>query len=83
MMNQGRDLATVPDQTQLWSPTAASEWRDEELDLTPYVGNTVIVRFVGVNGYGNSLFIDNVNIYDPTNVMPIATFDVSDPALLQ
>jgi len=46
---EGTDLATVTDKNQVWTPSAATDWRLEELDLDPYVGNTVIVRFVGVN----------------------------------
>ncbi len=29
--------------------------------MSEYANQTVTIQFVGVNGYGNSLFIDNVN----------------------
>jgi PKD repeat protein len=58
---QGTVLATVPDQTALFTPTAANQWRNDTIDLSAYAGNEAILKFVNITGYGNSLFIDNVN----------------------
>jgi PKD repeat protein len=55
-------LATAPDASGNWFPNAAAQWRTETVDLTPFVGQTIVVQFVNVNGYGNNMFIDNVNI---------------------
>lgn len=58
----GTVLATVPDQGNLWIPTDSSEWRRESISLTPYLGQVIQIRFVNENGFGNSLYIDNINI---------------------
>lgn len=57
----GVNLATVPDQNALFSPVAANQWRNDTIDLAGFVGSEVNVKFVNITGYGNSLFIDNVN----------------------
>ena len=55
-------LATAPATTAIFTPTAA-QWRTETVSLTPYVGQgNVIVAFRNLSGYGNRLFVDNVNI---------------------
>lgn len=55
-------LATVADQPGNWFPGAQGDWRNEQVDLTPFVGQQIVVRFVNVNGYGNNLFVDNINL---------------------
>ncbi len=43
-------------------PTAA-QWRTETINLAAYLGqSSLIIEFQNVNGYGNKLYIDNVNI---------------------
>jgi hypothetical protein len=55
-------LATAPASTGIFTPTAG-QWRNETIDLTPYVGqSSVLVSFKNLAGYGNRLFVDNVNI---------------------
>ncbi len=61
-LKSGTDLATVADQTASWFPGASGEWRSDTVDLSAWTGNKVIVRFVNINGYGNNIFVDNVNI---------------------
>ena len=56
----GLDLATVPDQGSWWEPTCG-DWDNLNISLVEYANETINVQFVNVNGYGNSLFIDNVN----------------------
>jgi PKD repeat protein len=68
-------LATAPAIAGLYTPTAG-EWRTETLDLSSYVGEAgLIVAFRNIAGYGNRLFIDNVNL---TGVLgatpPVASF---------
>jgi hypothetical protein len=58
----GTVLATVASGTSYFTPTA-SQWRTETVNLNSYVGNnSVLVAFENINGYGNALYIDNVNI---------------------
>lgn len=59
----GLDLSTVSGYvTSNWTPNSPSNWRTELIDLTNYLGEKVQFRFVNINGYGNSTFIDNINI---------------------
>ncbi|MES2557366.1 MAG: PKD domain-containing protein [Bacteroidota bacterium] len=55
-------LATAAATTSVFTPTAA-QWRTETVSLTPYVGQTnVVIAFRNLSGYGNRLFVDNINI---------------------
>ena len=56
----GLDLATAPDQGSWWEPEC-SDWENLNISLSEATAETVNIRFVNVNGYGNSLFIDNIN----------------------
>ncbi|MFN3394047.1 MAG: choice-of-anchor J domain-containing protein, partial [Candidatus Thermochlorobacter sp.] len=55
----GADLETVGPRTVPFTPTAA-EWRTEWVNLSAFAGRTVRIAFIGVNDYGNNLFIDNI-----------------------
>lgn len=58
----GSDLATAPDATTLFSPTA-TQWRTETIDLSAYDGAShVRVAFINLSGYGQRMFVDNINI---------------------
>jgi PKD repeat protein len=64
----GLTLATAPDQTVNWTPAAANQWRKDTVDLVPFIGSNILVRFVNINAYGNNLFLDNINVYDVTGI---------------
>jgi PKD repeat protein len=68
-------LATAGGISSAFEPNSASDWRTETIDLTPYVGEDVIIRFINVNGYGNNLFIDNINLFP--DLLPVASFSTS------
>jgi PKD repeat protein len=64
----GTTLATAADQTGGYiNPTS---WRKETIDLTPFIGNQKVeVKFRGISGYGQYLYIDNVNITGVPNTV--------------
>ncbi|MFK8007954.1 MAG: S8 family serine peptidase [Saprospiraceae bacterium] len=68
----GEDLITVPAQSGVFTPDDASQWRNEVIDLTPYIGDIVMIRFINISGYGNNLHIDNINYANL--VAPVADF---------
>ncbi|MDX2249373.1 MAG: PKD domain-containing protein [Bacteroidia bacterium] len=70
----GLVLATAGSQTNSWTPTGVSSWRKDSVDLTAYIGNTVVIQFVNRTGYGNNLYIDNINIEELSAVSPQASF---------
>ncbi|WP_298419439.1 T9SS type A sorting domain-containing protein [uncultured Kordia sp.] len=58
----GSTLATAPNTTNQFVPTA-TQWREESIDLSSYVGNeNVQVRFRNVNAYGQAVYVDNINL---------------------
>ena len=58
----GLDLATSSDVLGAFAPIDDQDWRTDSIDLSAYIGNTIIVRFVNINGYGNNMYLDNINI---------------------
>lgn len=55
-------LPTSASTPNYFVPASAADWRQELVDLTPYAGQRVVLQFRGYNGFGNSLFIDNVQV---------------------
>lgn len=61
----GSVLATAPDQTASFTPNA-SQWRLETVDLSAYANQPdVRVRFQNKSGYGQLVYIDDINIKGP------------------
>lgn len=73
---EGTTLATVPTSTAAFEPTQASDWRNEVIDLTDYLGGNLAVQIININGYGNRLWIDNINL-NVINSAPAVNFDAN------
>jgi PKD repeat protein/photosystem II stability/assembly factor-like uncharacterized protein len=65
----GTTLATGPDQQDLFIPSASSDWRLDSVDMSPYNQSYVKIKFQAVNGWGNSLYIDDVTLADQPVVL--------------
>ena len=75
---QGLDLSTVPDQTNLFTPATAQQWRNDTIDLAGYIGSEVKLKFVNITGYGNSLYLDNINFHeDPLGLIENVNNEIS------
>ena len=59
----GAGLATAPATSVPFTPSGAGEWRTEIVDLSDYLSESSIqLAFVGVNDWGNNLFLDNISV---------------------
>ena len=60
----GSSLATVPAASNEFVPAADAEWRKSEIlslsGLSPSINWQL--AFVGINGYGNNLYLDNIQV---------------------
>ena len=56
-------MQTVPYEGSAWSPTCDS-WASDSINLSTWGlnGDTIMVRFVAINDYGNHFYMDNINI---------------------
>lgn len=57
----GSSLSTAGATTSLFVPQT-TDWVAVNIDLNAFAGEEIIVRFVGVSNYGNSLWLDDINI---------------------
>ncbi|MDC1283265.1 T9SS type A sorting domain-containing protein, partial [Crocinitomicaceae bacterium] len=58
----GATLETAGSSNGNWSPSSASDWRNEIVDLSSFLGQDVMFRFININGYGNATYVDNINV---------------------
>ena len=73
---EGTDLATANDDFSPFAPVDDQDWRNDTIDLAPYIGGAIVVRFVNITGYGNNLYLDNINI-DATYFIGFDEYDWS------
>lgn len=72
----GVSLATATGITAKFVPTAA-QWKRDSVSLTALLGkNNVKFAFINISKYGNSLLLDNINIFDAITTCnkPVADF---------
>lgn len=72
------ELATAPANTANFVPTA-SQWQPNEVDITALNGQAeVIFRFVGDSGFGNNVYVDNLNVTTTvgTQELSLSTFSM-------
>ncbi len=63
LFNQGSaGLATANTTNASFKPTNASQWRTEAISLNNFLGQTIQVVFEATNGYGNNLYLDEIQI---------------------
>ncbi len=71
----GSELSTISDfVASNWSPSSQNDWRTETINLQDYLGENVLIGFVNIAGYGNSTFIDNINL---GNVLSVSENNLS------
>lgn len=76
------DMATLANSTSAFAPTLATSWCGSSnniacfnLSLDSFVSNPLVfIRFEAWNGYGNNLYIDNIEVDGVPNVPPQANF---------
>jgi Secretion system C-terminal sorting domain len=60
-----------------WVPALSTDWAAQNVVLNSYLGNSnVIIKFEALSGYGNQLYIDNVNVNLVTSTGNIVTIPV-------
>jgi len=61
--NGGADLATSNTTSAFYIPGGEADWRSVSINLSAYLGEPYVqIAFVGLNGYGNNLYLDNVSL---------------------
>lgn len=61
------ELTTAGSTSSSFVP-ACGDWSSQTIDLSDYIGNAVKIRFRGINGYGNNLYLDNIAISETVSL---------------
>lgn len=72
-------LATAPDAGGVWAPANPNEWRKDSVDLSAFGGQDIMLSFVNINGWGNSLYLDNINLTGTILMAPVSDFTFNSP----
>ncbi|HEX8657338.1 MAG TPA: PKD domain-containing protein [Hymenobacter sp.] len=71
---------TLPRSGTTYTPSATSQWRQENVDLSAYLGQQIYLRFVAYNQFGNNLYLSNVRV---ANTALLGSRAVADSPALQ
>jgi Fungalysin metallopeptidase (M36)/Fungalysin/Thermolysin Propeptide Motif len=76
----GTTLATTAANTNAWTPTNCSQWQTNTISIAAYNGQTVQIRFVAINAYGNFFYLDNVQVFG-SSTLPVELMDLGATAV--
>ena len=76
---EGSILATAPATTDAFEPSSCDEWRNETVDLSAFDGQVILLVFENDGGYGNQLYIDNINVTSSDIVNQAPTITLVEP----
>ena len=68
LYKKGGDVLATTHTPSALTPTSASDWRQETIDISQIKNKTVLLKIESTNDNGNSIYIDNLYIYAGTNV---------------
>ncbi len=73
----GADLGTTTASTSVFIPNGLTDWRTDTVDLSNLSGsNYLTFQIMGICGYGNHMYIDNIRVIDLTGAPSSATLDL-------
>ena len=72
----GVGLATAAASTAAWAPTNCSQWQAHNIDISAWDGQTIMVRFVAINAFGNFFYMDNVQVLS-TGALPVELVEIN------
>jgi hypothetical protein len=62
-LKTGSELETATKTDDAFTPSSKDDWETQAIDLSAYVGeSSVQIAFVGINDWGNNLFLDNIQV---------------------
>ncbi len=60
----GDILETAPATSSPFTPSSQAQWRRELIDLSAFTGiDKVQIAFVGINDWGNNIYVDNISLF--------------------
>ncbi|HAK70028.1 MAG TPA: hypothetical protein DCM15_01500 [Cryomorphaceae bacterium] len=72
----GTALATTTPSTSLFIPSNTSDWRTDTISLSGLNSDLIQFQIVGICGYGNNLYLDNIRVIDLAGAASLATLNV-------
>lgn len=67
----GEDLAVTETDSE-WVPIQEGDWKEQFIDLSDFAGEPdVRVAFEAINGYGNNLYLDDIEFFLSDNDEPV------------
>jgi hypothetical protein len=77
---EGSALVTTSASNSAFTPTTENQWKNVLIDLHQFAGQShVQLAFVGINGTGNNLYLDNIAVTGNANVN-MAITDIIHPS---
>ncbi|NDH77512.1 MAG: PKD domain-containing protein [Flavobacteriia bacterium] len=58
------DLATVSASNSIYVPSGKADWRTDTVALGNLASDFIQFQFMGICGYGNNLYLDNIRVID-------------------
>jgi len=74
----GSQLESSPTLNQEFVPISSKDWRSVNIDLSEFEGSEIRIAFIGQNGNGNNVFIDDVSIGSNSTLSLDASFGEID-----